>query len=87
MLDNPNAMWYNVVKLKQKNQKINRRKMIMNEKVYDFKNKDYDPMQFVRDARRDPEVALWATRRITDSDLMRIFIREWCEVMEEKENE
>lgn len=58
----------------------------MNEKVYDFKNKDYDPMQFVRDAKRDPEVALWATRRIADSDLMRVFIKEWCEAMEEKKN-
>lgn len=59
----------------------------MNEKVYDFKNRDYDPMQFVRDARRDPETALWATRRIADSDLMRLFIKEWITAMEAKENE
>lgn len=59
----------------------------MNEKMYDFKNEDYDPMLFVRTARRNPEVALWATRKMANSDLMRVFIKAWCEAMEEKENE
>lgn len=52
---------------------------------YDFGNKDYGIMDAVHDAKTKPEVALWFTNQIKDSDLARIFVREWLYKMEEKE--
>lgn len=52
---------------------------------FDFTNKDYSIMDAVRDAKTKPEVALWFTNQIKDSDLARIFVREWLYKMDEKE--
>ena len=39
----------------------------------------------MNDAKTKPEVALWFTNHMEESDLNRIFIREWCRAMDEKE--
>ena len=53
--------------------------------MFDFENKDYSIQDAVYDAKTKPEVALWFTNRIKDSDLARIFVREWCYKMDEQE--
>lgn len=53
--------------------------------IKDFENKRYDIMDAVRDAKTKPEVALWFTNQIKDSDLARIYVREWLYKMGEKE--
>lgn len=53
--------------------------------MFDFENKDYGIMDAVNDAKTKPEVALWFTNQIKDSDLARIFVREWCYKMDKKE--
>lgn len=52
---------------------------------YDFSKKNYSIMEAVRDAKTNPEIALWFTNHIKDSDLARIFVREWLYKMDEKE--
>lgn len=52
---------------------------------YDFKNKNYDVRQAVKDARINPEVALWFTNHIGDFELTKVFTQAWCESMEKKE--
>lgn len=53
--------------------------------MFNFENKDYGIMDAVRDAKTEPKVALWFTNQIKDSDLARIYVREWLYKMEEKE--
>ena len=53
--------------------------------MFDFENKSYSIKDAVHDAKTKPEVALWFTNHIKDSDLARIFVREWCYKMGEKE--
>ena len=53
--------------------------------MFDFENKNYSIQEAVRDAKTKPEVALWFTNRIKDSDLARIFVREWYYKMGEQE--
>ena len=53
--------------------------------MFDFENKNYSIQDAVHDAKTKPEVALWFTNRIKDSDLARIFVREWYYKMGEKE--
>ena len=53
--------------------------------MFNFENKDYGIMDAVRDAKTKPEGALWFTNQIKDSDLARIYVREWLYKMEEKE--
>lgn len=53
--------------------------------MFDFENKDYSIQDAVHDAKTKPEVALWFTNHIKDSDLARIFVREWYYKMDEKE--
>lgn len=53
--------------------------------MFDFENKSYSIEDAVYDAKTKPEVALWFTNHIKDSDLARIFVREWCYKMDEKE--
>lgn len=53
--------------------------------MFDFKNKSYDIKDVVNDAKTKGDVALWFTNHIKDSDLARIFVKEWCCVMDEKE--
>ena len=45
--------------------------------MFDFENKNYSIQDAVHDAKTKPEVALWFTNHIKDSDLARIFVREW----------
>ena len=45
----------------------------------------YGILDAIRDAKTKPEVALWFTNQIKDSDLARIYVREWLYKMEEKE--
>ena len=52
---------------------------------YNFEKENYSIMDAVNDAKTNPEVALWFTNHIKDSDLARIFVREWMFKMEEKE--
>ena len=52
---------------------------------YEFDKHDYSIMDAVNDAKTNPEVALWFTNHIKDSDLARIFVREWMFKMKEKE--
>ena len=53
--------------------------------MFDFKNKIYNIADAVNDAKTKPEVALWFTNHMEDLDLTRIFVKEWCRVMDEKE--
>lgn len=53
--------------------------------MFDFKNKSYDIKDVVNDAKTKGDVALWFTNHIKDSDLARIFVKEWCCAMDEKE--
>ena len=52
---------------------------------YEFDKHDYSIMDAVNDAKTKPEVALWFTNHIKDSDLARIFVREWLYKIETKE--
>jgi hypothetical protein len=53
--------------------------------MFNFENKNYGIMDAVRDAKTKPEVALWFTNQIKDSDLARIYVRKWLYKMEKKE--
>ena len=53
--------------------------------MFDFENKSYSIKDAVYDAKTKPEVALWFTNHIKDSDLARIYVREWLYKMEKKE--
>ena len=53
--------------------------------MFDFKNKSYNIADAVNDAKTKPEVALWFTNHMEDSDLTKIFVKEWCCKMDEKE--
>lgn len=53
--------------------------------MFDFENRNYSIQEAVHDAKTKPEVALWFTNHIKDSDLARIFVREWYYKMDEKE--
>lgn len=53
--------------------------------MFDFKNKNYDIKGAVNDAKTKGDVALWFTNHMEDSDLTRIFVKEWCRAMDEKE--
>ena len=53
--------------------------------MFDFENKSYDIKDVVRDAKTNPDVALWFTNHMEDSDLAKIFVGEWCRAMDEKE--
>ena len=48
-------------------------------------NKIYNIVDAVNDAKTKPEVALWFTNHMEDSDLAKIFVEEWCRAMDEKE--
>ena len=52
--------------------------------MFDFKNKVYNIADAVNDAKTKPEVALWFTNHMEDSDLAKIFVEEWCCAMDEK---
>lgn len=52
---------------------------------YEFDKHDYSIMDAVNDAKTKPEVALWFTNQIKDSDLARIYVREWLYHMEARE--
>lgn len=49
---------------------------------YDFENKNYDIRQAVKDAKTNPEVALWFTNHISDFELTKVFTKAWCEAMD-----
>lgn len=51
----------------------------------EFCQVNYTIADAIRDAKTKPEVALWFTNQIKDSDLARIYVREWLYKMEEKE--
>ena len=53
--------------------------------MFDFKDKIYNIEDAVNDAKTKPEVALWFTNHMEDSDLAKIFVEEWCRAMDEKE--
>lgn len=71
-------MWYNKLKLK-------RNKKLEEMNMFDFKNKIYNIVDAVNDAKTKGDVALWFTNHMEDLDLTRIFVKEWCRVMDEKE--
>ena len=52
--------------------------------MFDFKNKSYDIKDVVSDEKTKGDVALWFTNHMTDSDLTRIFVKEWCCKMDKK---
>ena len=52
--------------------------------MFDFENKRYDIKDVVSDAKAKGDVALWFTNHMTDSDLTRIFVKEWCCKMDKK---
>lgn len=53
--------------------------------MFEYENKDNNIMCAVHDAKTNPEVALWFTNQIKDSDLARIFVRKWLYKMDGKE--
>ena len=52
--------------------------------MFDFENKSYDIKDVVSDAKTKGDVALWFTNHMTDSDLPRIFVKEWRCKMDKK---
>ena len=52
--------------------------------MFDFKNKSYNITDVVNDAKTKGDVALWFTNHMEDSDLAKIFVKEWCCKMDEK---
>ena len=52
--------------------------------MFDFKNKIYNIVDAVNDAKTKGDVALWFTNHMEDSDLVKIFVEEWCRAMDEK---
>lgn len=53
--------------------------------MFEYENKDNNIMCAVHDAKTKPEIALWFTNQIKDSDLARIYVREWLYHMEVRE--
>ena len=53
--------------------------------MFEYENKDNNIMRAVYDAKTNPEVALWFTNQIKDSDLARIFVRKWLYKIDGKE--
>lgn len=53
--------------------------------MFEYENKDNNIMRAVHDAKTNPEVALWFTNQIKDSDLARIFVRKWLYKIDGKE--
>lgn len=53
--------------------------------MFNEDNRTYGILDAIRDAKTKPEVALWFTNQIKDSDLARIFVRKWLYKMEKKE--
>ena len=53
--------------------------------MFNENDKAYSILDAVHDAKTKPEVALWFTNQIKDSDLARIFVRKWLYKMEKKE--
>lgn len=53
--------------------------------MFNENDKAYSILDAVHDAKTKPEVALWFTNQIKDSDLARIYVREWLYHMEAKE--
>lgn len=53
--------------------------------MFEYENKDNNIMCAVYDAKTNPEVALWFTNQIKDSDLARIFVRKWLYKIDGKE--
>ena len=51
----------------------------------EFQQVNYTIADAINDAKTKPEVALWFTNQIKDSDLARIYVREWLYKMEKKE--
>lgn len=45
----------------------------------------YSILDAIHDAKTKPEVALWFTNQIKDSDLARIFVRKWLYKIDGKE--
>ena len=54
--------------------------------MFEYENKDNNIMCAVHDGKTNPEVALWFTNQIKDSDLARIFVRKWLYKMDGKED-
>lgn len=79
-IDKRFGLWYNEYKIKKEIE--HKRRNVM----FDFGNKDYGIMDAVNDAKTKPEVALWFTNQIKDSDLARIFVRKWLYKMDGKED-
>ena len=53
--------------------------------MFNENDKSYSILDAVYDAKTKPEVALWFTNHIKDSDLARIFVRKWLYKMDGKE--
>lgn len=53
--------------------------------MFNEDNRAYGILDAIRDAKTKPEVALWFTNQIKDSDLARIYVREWLYKMKKKE--
>ena len=53
--------------------------------MFNENDKSYSILDAVYDAKTKPEVALWFTNQIKDSDLARIYVRKWLYHMEARE--
>lgn len=53
--------------------------------MFNENDKAYSILDAVYDAKTNPEIALWFTNQIKDSDLARIFVRKWLYKMDGKE--
>ena len=51
----------------------------------EFHQVNYTIADAINDAKTKPEVALWFTNQIKDSDLARIYVRKWLYKMDKKE--
>ena len=53
--------------------------------MFNENDKTYSILDAVHDSKTNPEIALWFTNQIKDSDLARIFVRKWLYKMDGKE--
>ena len=53
--------------------------------MFNEDDRTYGILDAIRDAKTKPEIALWFTNQIKDSDLARIYVREWLYKMDNKE--
>lgn len=61
---------------------IKKEKRKMKKELIDFKNKDFNLVDMVEKFRINSEYALWLVSKMSDYDIIKIFVGEWDKSME-----